>query len=350
MSQAGKAYDRSALVHPISLRERIRLRQESTLMRAEMREDLHVVTGAFGYSGQYIARRLLDAGKRVRTLTNSPQRQNPFGDAVEAHPYNFDRPDELARSLESVAVLYNTYWVRFDHADFTYSQAVKNTLVLFDAAVRAGVRRVVHVSITNPSLESKLPYFRGKAELEEALKESGLPYAILRPTVLFGKEDILINNIAWLLRRFPIFGVFGDGSYRLQPIYVDDLAELAVRYSRSEDNVVIDAIGPETFTYRELVAAIGKAIGKERRVVGVPPWLGYFVGRLVGRVVGDVVVTREEIAGLMRDLLVTASPPAGSTRLTEWVAENAETVGITYSSELARRRNRDAGYGELRGA
>ena len=308
-----------------------------------------MVTGAFGYSGKYIASRLLAAGRRVRTLTNSPERRHPFGPAVEARPYDFDHPDALARSLEGARVFVNTYWVRFDHRDFTHGQAVRNTRRLFEAARRAGVPRVVHVSITNPSLESALPYFRGKAELEAALRESGPSWAILRPTVLFGPEDILINNIAWMLRRFPVFGVFGDGRYRLQPIFVDDLARLAVDAAGSSENVVRDAIGPETFTYRELVSVIGRAIGCERPIVAIPPGLGVALGRLVGLVVGDVVVTREEVAGLMQNLLVTASPPAGETALSRWLLEHREDLGRRYSSELARRRDRRRSYDELRG-
>lgn len=310
--------------------------------------DLCLVTGAFGYSGKYIATRLLASGKRVRTLTNSPQRHNPFGATVEAHPYNFDKPDELTRSLQGAQVLINTYWVRFDHTDFTHTQAVRNTLRLFDAAKRAGVPRIVHVSITNPSIESELPYFRGKAQLEAALRESGLSYGILRPTVLFGQEDILINNIAWMLRRFPVFGVFGDGNYKLQPIFVDDLAQLAVEAAASGDSFVRDAIGPETFTYRELVAIIGDAINRRRPIVGIPPRLGVAVGRLVGMVVGDVVVTPEEVAGLMQNLLVTRSPAAGHTALSQWVVQHRESLGRSYSSELARRRDRQKSYDELR--
>jgi uncharacterized protein YbjT (DUF2867 family) len=310
--------------------------------------DVYVVTGAFGYSGKYVTRRLLAAGQRVRTLTNSPERPNPFGTAVEAHPYSFDRPEELERSLRGARVLVNTYWVRFDHTDFTHAQAVSNTLRLFAAARRAGVGRVVHVSITNPSPESPLPYFRGKAELESALQGSGLSYAILRPTVLFGREDILINNIAWTLRRFPVFGVFGDGRYRLQPIFVDDLARLAVEEAGSAEDVVRDAIGPETFTYRELIKVIGGAIGRRRPVVGLPPGLALAFARLVGQLVGDVVVTPEEVAGLMQNLLVTASPPAGRTALSAWVREHGESLGRRYSSELARRRDRRKSYDELR--
>jgi NADH dehydrogenase len=309
---------------------------------------MHVVTGAFGYSGKYIAQRLLSAGHRVRTLTNSTDRENPFGDALEIHTYSFDRPDELANSLRGVAVLYNTYWVRFDRTDVNYEQAVRNTRTLIDAAKQAGVRRMIHVSVTNPSEDTNLPYFRGKAVLERAVKESGISCAILRPTVLFGREDILINNIAWMLRRFPLFGVFGDGSYKLQPIYVDDLAALAVEEGMRNENVTIDAIGPETFTYGELVETIGRAIGKPRPIVHIPPQLGLMIGRLLGSAVGDVVVTREEIQGLMENRLCTKSSPAGTTRLTSWMAENAKELGRRYSSELARRRNRTISYEALR--
>ena len=312
-------------------------------------QELHVVTGAFGYSGKYIAARLLQAGHRVRTLTNSLGRPNPFGDQVEALPFHFTDKAKLVESLRGAAVFYNTYWVRFNHGDFSHSTAVDNTLRLFEACQEAGVGRVVHVSITNPSESSPLEYFRGKARLERALVESGLSHAILRPTVLFGKEDILINNIAWCLRRFPVFGVFGDGHYRLQPIYVDDLAALAVKQGRESANTIVDAIGPETFTYRDLVREIGAIIGKPRPIISLPPSLGYASGWLIGKFTGDVVITREEIKGLMQDLLCTKSPPAGSTRLTLWSREHAATLGQHYASELARRQNRQEAYAELVG-
>ena len=305
---------------------------------------LHAVTGAFGYSGRYIAQRLLNSNKCVITLTNSPGRDHPLGDRVPAHPLCFDDPDALTRSLEGVEVLYNTYWVRFNHKSFNHADAVRNTMVLFDAARRAGVRRVVHVSITNPSEDSPLEYFNGKARLERALQESGLSYSILRPTVLFGKEDILINNIAWALRKLPVFGVFGDGQYRLQPIYVDDLAQLAVEQGEATEDAIINAIGLETFTYKELVKAVGRAIGKRRPVIGVPPSVGLFVTSILGRVVDDVMITREEVAGLMADLLYVETPPTGTTRLTEWMSTCAETLGKQYTSELARRRDREKAY------
>jgi NADH dehydrogenase len=227
---------------------------------------------------------------------------------------------------------------------FQHASAVENTLALFEAARSAGVERIVHVSISNPSEKSHLEYFRGKAELEKALIASGISYAILRPTVLFGKEDILINNIAWMLRKFPVFGVFGDGRYRLQPIYVDDLARLAVEQGQLRENVVIEAIGPETFTYRELVAAIGQIIGKERPIISLSPRMGYLASRLMSLFMDDVVITKEEIEGLMADLLYVDAPPAGGTSLREWAVRHSDSLGKHYSNELDRRRDRQVAY------
>jgi NADH dehydrogenase len=308
------------------------------------KNEIHAVTGAFGYSGRYIATRLLERGRTVVTLTNSAGRANPFGGRVRAAPLSFGEPDKLAAALAGVDVLYNTYWVRFNHRTFTHARAEENTRALFAAARRAGVRRVVHVSITNPAEDSPLEYFAGKARLERALRESGLSHAILRPTVLFGREDILINNIAWALRRFPFFAVFGDGSYRLQPVYVDDLADLAVAEGMRSENVVVNAIGPETFTYRGLAGAVGDAIGRPRPMLRVPPGMGCLLGRVLGWFMRDTFITRDEIRGLMSELLYVNTPPTGKTPLTAWMRNNAATLGLRYASELDRRRDRRTPY------
>lgn len=302
------------------------------------------VTGAFGYSGKYITRHLLAEDHEVLALTNSLHRAHPFGGRVTVQPFNFERPELLANSLRGVAALINTYWVRFDHRLFTHAQAVANTRTLFDAAKVAGVQRIVHLSITNPDLQSDLPYFRGKAELELALQSLGLSYCILRPTVLFGKEDILINNIAWGLRRFPIFGVFGVGDYQIQPIYVDDLAAVAAREATKTNNHLMEAIGPETFTYRELVAMIAAKLGLRRRIISVPPTFAYWVCRLTGVMVQDVIITREEIRGLMENRLFVNAPALGWTTLSDWVTKHAATLGLYYTSEMRRRLDRQAAY------
>jgi uncharacterized protein YbjT (DUF2867 family) len=302
------------------------------------------VTGAFGYSGRYITYRLLQAGCQVTTLTNSLGRKNPFGDQLAVAPFDFDNPARLRESLRGIEALINTYWVRFNHRLFSHEQAVADTKILFQAAKEAGIRRIVHVSITNPDIHSILPYFKGKAELEEVLQKLEVSYCILRPAVLFGKEDVLINNIAWSLRHLPAFGVFGAGDYRLQPIYVDDLAAAAVQKATAVANEIVNAIGPETFTYRELAETIRRALNVTRPILSVPPALGYWAGRLIGLLVKDVVITREEIHGLMENRLCVDAPPLGATKLSDWITQHKATLGRHYTSEMSRRIDRTSQY------
>ena len=297
---------------------------------------LSVVTGAFGYTGRYIARRLLAAGAPVKTITGHPDRAHTLGGKIEVAPLDFEDQDGLARSLEGADVLYNTYWVRFARGTTTFDTAVSNSRALIRAAERAGVRRLVHISITNASSESGLPYFRGKGLVEEAVATSDLSYAIIRPTVIFGPEDILINNIGWVLRRFPVFAVFGSGDYKVQPVFVEDVAEIAVAAAQHDATETIDAVGSETFGYEQLVRLVAAAVNSRARIAHVSPAVAMWLSRVVGYIVRDVVVTRDEIDGLMAGLLVSEGPATGATRFSEWLEQNAESIGARYTSELSR--------------
>ncbi|HEV2359084.1 MAG TPA: NAD(P)H-binding protein [bacterium] len=299
-------------------------------------DEIHVATGAFGFSGRAITRRLLATGRRVLTLTGHPARPNPFGDRVRVAPYRFDDPNELARTLRGAAVLYNTYWVRFPHRGTTFDTAVESTRVLVQACRAADVRRIVHLSVTNAAEDSPLPYFRGKAVVERIIRESGLSYAILRPALVYGSGDILVNNIAWFLRRSPVFPVMGNGGYRLQCVDVDDLAEIAVEAGAGSENAVADVVGPETHTFDGVVRLIARAVGSRARLLHTPPGVVRALLAAAGAVVRDVVLTRGEIAGLMAELLVSVCPPIARGRFSDWVARHGETLGRTYASELAR--------------
>lgn len=302
-----------------------------------------VITGAFSYTGKYTTRLLLNRGYKVRTLTYHPKRENPFGESVQVFSYNFDHPDQLRESLRGASALINTYWVRFPRGESTFETAVQNTRTLIAAARDAGVKRIVHVSIANPSLESPLGYYKGKAQLEQAVIDSDLSYAIVRPTVIFGVEDILINNIAWFLRRFPLFGIPGDGRYAIRPIYVEDMARLLANAVDQSGNAVLDAVGPETYSFEELVRLIAEKVGRSVRLVHSPTPLAYLSTLLTGWFVGDVVLTWEEYKGLMGNLLAPQGSPTGQTRLSEWLSENHERVGRRYASEVARHYAKSSG-------
>jgi len=298
---------------------------------------LDLVTGAFSYSGSRIAERLLDEGRGVRTLTFHPDRPHPLRGRVEPLRYRFDDQVALAESLEGVTTLYNTYWVRFDHGRATFENAIANSRALFCAAKRAGVARVVHVSIANPSLESALPYYRGKALVELALAEVGVPYSIVRPTLVFGGDrDVLVNNIAWILRRMPVFALPGNGDYRVQPVHVDDLARICRESVAVEGDTIVDAAGPETMTFGELVRAIRGTVGAHAPILHLPPVAMSAASRALGLLVHDVVLTPEEIDGLTAGLLVSHRPALGRTAFSDWLAESRGSIGDAYANELQR--------------
>ncbi len=299
--------------------------------------NVDLVTGAFSYTGAQIAVRLLGCGREVRTLTFHPDRPHELRGRVAALPYRFDDPLALARSLEGVTTLYNTYWVRFDHGRASFAGAIANSRALFHAARRAGVRRIVHVSIANPSVDSPLPYYRGKALVEHALAETGVPFAVVRPTWIFGgQHEILANNIAWILRHIPLFAVPGDGSYPVQPVHIDDLADICLSAADSPADVILDAAGPERLPFIQLVHAVRDATGSHSPVLRVPAPAISTAARLLGLILGDVVLTPEEIRGLTSGLLVSHAPALGRIAFTDWLQDHSQSLGRSYANELRR--------------
>jgi uncharacterized protein YbjT (DUF2867 family) len=298
--------------------------------------EMDLVTGAFSYSGSRIAELLLASGRAVRTLTHHPDRRHPLRAQVEAFPYRFDDARALARSLDGVTTLYNTYWVRFERGATTFATAVANSCALFEAARRAGVGRIVHVSIANPSIDSPLPYYRGKALVEQSLAACDVPYSIVRPTWFFGGRDILTNNIAWVVRHMPVFVVPGDGRYLVQPVHVDDFVQICVRAADGVPGAITDAVGPDTMTYQRLVRAVRDAVGRRTPILHAPPAAVAAFSRALGAVVRDVVLTPDEIRGLTAGLLVSHRPALGRVSFLEWLQENASTLGRQYANELDR--------------
>jgi NADH dehydrogenase len=308
-----------------------------------MAEALHVVTGAFGYSGRWIAHRLLEKGIRVRTLTNAVGRDDPFDGRVEVHSLDFDNHAALVESLRGAEVLYNTYWVRYNHPrrNFEHGIAVENSRRLFAAAAEAGVERIVHFSVAHPHKAPDWTYFRGKVAVEGLLHDSDHSYAILRPTVLFGGgRNVLINNIAWMLRKFPVFGVFGMGNYPIQPVHVKDVARVAVEQGELRENVTIDVTGPETFRYKEYIGLMAKSMGLRRLILPMPSTVGWIFGKFLGLILQDLVITRAEIRGLKRGLMASDEKPLGVHKFSEWIAEHGDELGVAYQNDLKERRYR----------
>ena len=301
-----------------------------------MNEQFDVVTGAHGFTGRFIARRLMAQERRIKTLTNHPNRPGTQDITAEVAPLQFADRAALVESLRGGDVLYNTYWVRFQYGRMRFGEAVANTRILVGAARDAGIRRVVHISVSNPSDDSPLDYYAGKARAERIVRESGLAWAIVRPTLIFGQGDILINNIAWLLRRVPVFGIPGRGDYRLQPVAGEDVAEIATWAAEQMDNVTVDAAGPDIMYFSEMVESIAIAVARHPRFVYMSPRTALRAATLIGWFVHDVTLNGPELEGLMQELLVSHERPRGTRRLEDWLLAGAETLGRQYASELDR--------------
>jgi uncharacterized protein YbjT (DUF2867 family) len=294
-----------------------------------------VVTGAFSYSGAAIASELHAAGRQVRTLTGHPGRV-PASTGIDVRPLNFDDPAKLTGSMRGAHTLYNTYWVRFAHGNVDHDIAVVNSRTLFQAAAQAGIDRIVHVSITHPSLDSPYPYFRGKAQVEQLLGDLGVSHAIVRPAILFGGQDVLVNNVAWLLRHLPVFAVGGRGAYRVRGIHVQDLAQLCVELGARQDTVVMDAVGPQSVTFRELVDAVRVAVDSHTVVLPVPGRLLTVLARALSLILRDTLLTRGEYQAMADGLADSDAPATGKIVFTDWIAEHGPELGLRYANELDR--------------
>ena len=295
------------------------------------------ITGAFGFTGRVIAEQLLARGREVTTLSRRSGSGDPLAPRLAGiEPLDFGRPDGLRSALDGVDTLYNTYWMRFSRGGRTFDDVVRESGILLEAARAAGVRRLVHVSVVGASTEGETPYVRAKGRLEALVRSSELAFTIVRPTLTFGPDDILINNLAWALRRLPVYGIPGRGRYRVRPVHVEDVARICIEAAADPAGGTIDAAGPETLEYRELVRLVRRAVGSRSLVMPMPTDVVLVAARLLGLLVRDVVLTRDEIRELSSSLLTSSEPPRGRIRLTDWLPSHAANLGRRWASELAR--------------
>jgi uncharacterized protein YbjT (DUF2867 family) len=294
------------------------------------------VTGAFGFTGRVIARQLVDQGCDVITLTRHIDHADPLARSIDAVKLDFGRPSDMAAALEGVGTLFNTYWIRFPRGAESFERAIAETAVLVGAARQAGVRRIVHISVVGAAHDAPTPYVRAKAVVEDVVRSSGLEWSIVRPTLTYGPDDILVNNMAWALRRLPIYGMPGAGTYTIQPVHVDDVARICIEMAEGEAGRTVDAAGPDVMRFRSMVETVRSAVGSRSLVVPMPTWAVLDAARVLGFLVRDVVLTADEIRELTSSFLTSTRPPLGRIQFADWVTANAAILGRRWSSELAR--------------
>ena len=308
-----------------------------------MNEPVVALSGAWSYSGRHVAGELLRRGYRVVSLTGrAVPHPDPFGGTVKRIPYDFG-PGALERLLRGVDVLACAYWIRHDRRPVehrgpwvSHSTAVTRSGRIIDAAMAAGVSRLVWTSIANPGLDPDLSYYAGKAAVERRVRDSGLPYAILRPACFFGRGGILVENIVWAARRLPLFPIPAGPRYRIRPIHVGDYAAAVADAVASGDILVRDVVGPDRVEFDDLVDFAARLTGGRARVVRLPLAACAALYRTASLAMRETILTSDELKGLSRNRLDSAAAPVGGTGLREWLRDHVDTVGLRFVREPAR--------------
>ena len=310
-----------------------------------MTRNVAAVTGAWGFSGRHVAERLLTKSWTLRSISSrspSPE-DDPHDGLVRRIGYTHDI-DRLAADLSGCRVLVSNFWSRHDRPPIghrgpwlSHLQAVEQSAVLIEAAVRAGVERLVWTSITNPGRDTDLSYFAGKAVVEQLVRRSGLRFAILRPACFFGRGGILIDNVAWAARRLPFVPIPDGPPYRIRPIHVEDYADLVAEAAASSDDYTIDAVGPDRPEFGELIHEVADATGGRAKALRLPMKACRLSYAAAGRILGETVLSNDELTGLSRNRLDSKAEPTGSTSLLAWVRTTRRELGRRFRREPGRR-------------
>jgi uncharacterized protein YbjT (DUF2867 family) len=294
------------------------------------------LTGAFSYTGRYIGQELLRRKISFQSLTNHP-RPSVFPSAsIPVAPLQFQDAPSLIATLRKSTILVNTYWIRYPAKGISHETAVQNIEFLVQCAKQAGIHKIIHISVSNPSKDSQLSYYKGKAEAEEIIQQSGIPFTILRPTLVFGKEDVLLHNIAWLLRYFPFFVFPSPSTCFIQPIFAEEVGCFAVESIHSYPNQTMDLAGPEVVSMKEMVQKIGRATGYTRPIYSTSLGITMAAVRILNTILHDRIITEEEILGLQNNLLVSSQPPLGKISFSDWLVQEGSSLCSHYINDYKR--------------
>lgn len=285
-----------------------------------MRDKLITIFGGGGFLGRHITQHLTAAGARVRIAQRNiriAQDVKPLGNLGQTQLIAADirKPETVARAVHGADAVVNLVGILKGDFDAFHHQGAANVA---QAAAAAGVQALVHVSAIGADAGSKSAYGRSKAEGEAAVR-SAFPHAtILRPSIVFGREDQFVNRFAGLISSLPVVPIIG-GKARFQPVYVDDVAE-AVKLSLSDHarfgGRTFELGGPETISMAELNKRIAKEIGQDPSFVDMPDSLSGLMAGLTGWLPG-APITRDQWAMLQSDNVVAQG------------AEGLEAFGIT---------------------
>jgi uncharacterized protein YbjT (DUF2867 family) len=238
-----------------------------------------LVTGATGFLGRRVVHELLERRHQVRCLVHTPGRERIFHHrTVEVQYGNVRDPASLSNAFYDVeAVVHLVGIIRRRRGNSFEEVHREGTANVLAAAKEAGANHFLHVSVIGAANDPAYPYLYTKWLGEQEVTNSGIPYTIFRPSVLFGEGDEFLNALAGLVRLFPMVPVIGSGKNRYHPLAVDDLARcIAITLGRGDlKGQTLDLGGTKRMSYNEVVTVVASAMGKRRWRFHLPVWLMY---------------------------------------------------------------------------
>lgn len=271
-----------------------------------------LVTGGTGFVGTHLVNAIARRGHAVAVLARDPESvRNRYNRPVELMAGNVLDPSSLSRAVagrDAVIHLVGIIHEKGDHTfDRMHREAVENVVL---AMKGANVRRLLHMSAMGAGDDSPSEYGRTKSAGERAVRESGLDWTVVRPSIVFGRGDGFVSLLASIVRANPLFiPVIGSGETRFMPVSVYDVARVFGEALDKPETVrkVYEVGGPRTFTMNEIYREIAAAVGKPRKpLVHLPLWWGRFLAaRFEGAArrgwIEAPPLTRDQLRSLARD-------------------------------------------------
>jgi uncharacterized protein YbjT (DUF2867 family) len=234
------------------------------------------VFGGTGFLGRRIVQHLLEADFSVRVASRHPERAAALFPDVhfgfESTHADINDDGSVAAAVAGVIGVVNAVSLYMESGQLTFHTVhVEGAARVARLAREAGVKRLVHVSGIGSDTKSTSPYIRSRGEGDRVVREALPTTTLIRPSVMFGRGDAFVSPIAAMLRRLPVFPLFGGGQTRLQPAYVEDVAEAITRATRElHSGMCYELGGPRVYTYRSLLEVIAQSLAKKPLLVPVP--------------------------------------------------------------------------------
>lgn len=256
------------------------------------------VTGASGFVGRNLLAALAGSGHDIRALVHTRRPDSAAGERLEYVPADVHDLPSLRKALAGVEVVYHLVGIIVETKKLTFERTVaEGTRNVVRAARDCGVKKIIYVSALGTSATSETKYFQTKWLAEEAIRTSGLDHVILRPSLIYGPGDQSLSRLHRLLKYSPLMPIVGDGRYRLQPIFIDDLVQVLVPAltETGASGRTIEMGGPEAFEFRQMTGIMKKVFNYRRLNIYIPFSLVRAVARVMETFLKPAPVTVDQL-------------------------------------------------------